>query len=114
MEAIYPGAGLFANGAEYTKILVALLNGGTHPITGGTILKPESIELLKKDQLSGKLVDDLEREFDQVIPAVISKGFRGCLARIKKNWSYGRSQLKGEWSLRLRRKSGHRAARPVI
>ncbi|GAK66984.1 beta-lactamase [Moesziomyces antarcticus] len=95
MEAIYPGAGLFANGAEYTRILVALLNGGTHPITGGTILKPESVELLKKDQLSGKLVDDLERKFDQVIPAVISEGFRGCLAPgIKKNWSYGGLRLK--------------------
>lgn len=99
MEAIYPGAGLFANGSEYTKILVALLNKGTHPVTGGTILKPESVELLKKDQFQGKLVDDLERKFDAVIPAVISDRFVGCLSPgLKKNWAYGGLRLKGAWS----------------
>ncbi len=34
MEASYPGAGLFADGAEYVKLLVALLNQGTHPEGG--------------------------------------------------------------------------------
>ena len=97
MESIYPGAGLFANGAEYVQILVALLNKGTHPVSGATILKPESVELLKKDQLHGKLVDDLERKFDQVIPAVISERFVGCGAPgVKKNWAYGGLRLKGE------------------
>ncbi|SPO29562.1 related to transesterase [Ustilago trichophora] len=95
MEAIYPGAGLFANGSEYVKILVALLNKGTHPVSGGTILKPESVELLKKDQLEGKLVQDLERKFDRVIPAVIGDGFVGCGAPgVKKNWSYGGLRFK--------------------
>lgn len=95
MEAIYPGAGLFANGSEYVKILVALLNKGTHPVQGGTILKPESVELLKKDQLEGKLIDDLERKFDRVIPAVISDRFVGCLSPgLKKNWAYGGLRLK--------------------
>lgn len=95
METVYPGAGLYANGSEYVKILVALLNKGTHPTQGGTILKPESVELLKKDQLHGKLVDDLERKFDQVIPAVISERFAGCCAPgLKKNWAYGGLRLK--------------------
>lgn len=93
MEAIYPGAGLFGNGAEYVKILVALLNGGTHP-AGGTILKPESVELLKKDQLHGKQLDGLERQFDCVIPQVISPRFAGCLSPgLKKNWAYGGLRL---------------------
>ncbi|GAC92914.1 beta-lactamase [Pseudozyma hubeiensis SY62] len=101
MESIYPGAGLFGNGAEYTKILVALLNGGTHP-AGGTILKPETVQLLKKDQLEGKLVDDLERKFDRVIPEVISDRFAGCLSPgLKKNWAYGGLRLKGEYSNRI-------------
>lgn len=98
MEAIYPGAGLFANGHEYVKILVALLNRGTHPVSGGTILKPESVELLKKDQLEGKLVQDLERKFDQVIPAVISEDFVGCgMPGLKKNWAYGGLRVKGKY-----------------
>lgn len=70
LEVQYGGAGLFANAAEYCQILVALVNGGTHPKTKGQILKPESVEELFKDRLSEKLVADLDRPFEAALPEI--------------------------------------------
>ncbi|PWN50336.1 beta-lactamase/transpeptidase-like protein [Violaceomyces palustris] len=75
------GGGLFATAAEYAKILVALLNKGTHPTTGGTILKPETVDELVKPQLEGSLEQDLYKaleptqpKFSRTIPALIAPG----------------------------------------
>ncbi len=95
MEASYPGAGLFADGAEYVTSFWLLCSQGT--IRRRTILKPETVELLRKDQLEGSLVDNLERKFDQVIPAVISDRFVGCpFARSKEEPSVRRPQVERE------------------
>ncbi|KAF2132013.1 beta-lactamase/transpeptidase-like protein [Dothidotthia symphoricarpi CBS 119687] len=45
------GAGLFAKPNQYTKILAAILNGGTSPQTGKTILKKETIDLMWENQI---------------------------------------------------------------
>lgn len=89
IEVHYGGAGLWANAAEYCQVLVALLNGGTHPKTGGKILSPESTEELLKEQLSGKLADDMEREFPNTDPD-ITNYFEGCTVKgIPKTWALG-------------------------
>ncbi|CAO2657568.1 Nn.00g036940.m01.CDS01 [Neocucurbitaria sp. VM-36] len=45
------GAGLYAKPNEYVKILAAILNDGTSPTTGGTILKKETVDLLWENQI---------------------------------------------------------------
>lgn len=45
------GAGCFAQPAEYTKILAALLNDGLSPTTGHRILRKESVDELLKNQI---------------------------------------------------------------
>ena len=68
IEVLYGGAGAYGNAAEYVQILVALLNEGKHPKTGNSILKPDSVQLLFKDQLDDKLVKDLYRLVPGAIP----------------------------------------------
>lgn len=68
IEVLYGGAGAYGNAAEYVQILVALLNDGKHPKTGNSILKPESAQLLFKDQLDDTLVKDLYRLIPGAIP----------------------------------------------
>jgi len=45
------GAGCFAKPVEYCQILAILLNNGTSPTTGATILKPETVEEMFKNQI---------------------------------------------------------------
>lgn len=45
------GAGLFAKPKEYVKILAAILNNGTSPTTGNTILKKDTVDLLWENQI---------------------------------------------------------------
>ncbi|PWZ02430.1 beta-lactamase/transpeptidase-like protein [Testicularia cyperi] len=88
IQVHYGGAGLYANASEYVQILVALLNDGTHP-KGGQILKPESVKELRREQLTGKHVDDMDREFPNVRPDE-ANWFEGCTVKgIKKNWALG-------------------------
>lgn len=68
IEILYGGAGGYGNASEYVQILVALLNEGKHPKTGKSILKPESAQLLFKDQLDDTLVKDLYRLVPGAIP----------------------------------------------
>ncbi|CBQ73797.1 related to transesterase [Sporisorium reilianum SRZ2] len=83
------GAGLWGNAAEYCQILVALLNGGTHPKSGGTILSSESVAELIKPQLDGKLANDVDREF-VTEDANISHSLDGCTAKgAPKSWAFG-------------------------
>ena len=93
IEVQYGGAGLWANAAEYCQVLVALLNGGTHPKSGGQILKPESVDELIKEQLDGKLANDIDREFPNTDPT-ISNYFEGCTVKgIPKTWALGGIRL---------------------
>ncbi|SYW82320.1 related to transesterase [Ustilago bromivora] len=93
IEVHYAGAGLWANAAEYCQALVALLNGGTHPKNGGNILNPESVDELLKEQLTGKLQDDMHREFPNKDPE-ITNYFEGCtVKRIPKTWALGGLRL---------------------
>ncbi|GAC73199.1 hypothetical protein PANT_8d00111 [Moesziomyces antarcticus T-34] len=93
IEVHYGGAGLWANAAEYCQILVALLNGGTHPKTGGKILTPESVEELVKPQLDEKLAADMDREFPNTDPT-LSNYFEGCTVKgVPKNWALGGMRL---------------------
>ncbi|KAF2031300.1 beta-lactamase/transpeptidase-like protein [Setomelanomma holmii] len=45
------GAGLFAKPKEYVKILAPLLNDGKSPLTGKTILKKETVDLMWENQI---------------------------------------------------------------
>ncbi|KAH7563334.1 hypothetical protein BM1_00381 [Bipolaris maydis] len=45
------GAGLFSKPKEYVKILAAILNNGTSPLTNKQILKKESVDLLFENQI---------------------------------------------------------------
>ncbi|KAJ4396077.1 hypothetical protein N0V93_000294 [Gnomoniopsis smithogilvyi] len=45
------GGGLFARPQEYCKILAALLNEGKSPTTGATILKPDTVAEMFKNQI---------------------------------------------------------------
>ncbi|SNX85886.1 related to transesterase [Melanopsichium pennsylvanicum] len=96
IDVQYGGAGLWANAAEYCQILVALLNGGTHPKSGGKILNPESVDELVKGQLTGKLQEDMDREFPNTDPD-ISNYFEGCTVKgVPKTWALGGLRLQVE------------------
>ncbi|PWN22217.1 beta-lactamase/transpeptidase-like protein [Microstroma glucosiphilum] len=62
------GIRLFSTPRAYAQVLVALLNGGTHPITGGKILSPSSVEELLKDRIPESMRPDLSRSFDCSYP----------------------------------------------
>ncbi|SPO32453.1 related to transesterase [Ustilago trichophora] len=93
IQVHYGGAGLWANAAEYCQILIALLNGGKHPMTNNTILTPESVQELIKEQLTGKLANDIDREFPNTDPT-ITNYFEGCTVKgIPKTWALGGLRL---------------------
>jgi CubicO group peptidase (beta-lactamase class C family) len=48
------GHGLFSKPKEYVKVLAALLNDGTSPTTGATILKPETVNSMFENQIPGQ------------------------------------------------------------
>jgi CubicO group peptidase (beta-lactamase class C family) len=54
------GAGLWSKPKEYVKILAALLNDGTSPQTGKTILKKETVDLMWENQIPGQYVANLD------------------------------------------------------
>lgn len=62
------GIRLFSTTRAYAQVLVALLNGGTHPLTGGKILSPPSVEELLKDRIPESMRADLSRSFDCSYP----------------------------------------------
>ncbi|EST07256.1 Beta-lactamase-related [Kalmanozyma brasiliensis GHG001] len=93
IEVQYGGAGLWANAAEYCQVLIALLNGGTHPKTGGQILTQASVDELVKEQLTGKLQEDIDREFPNTDPT-ITNYFEGCTVKgVPKTWALGGLRL---------------------
>lgn len=50
------GAGLYTKPKEYVKILAAILNDGTSPTTGATILKKETVDLMWENQIPKQYV----------------------------------------------------------
>lgn len=114
IEVHYGGAGLWANAAEYCQVLVALLNGGTHPQNGGKILNPESVEELIKEQLTGKLQEDIDREFPNTDPD-ITNYFEGCTVKgVPKTWTLGGLRLLVEHPMFKRSEKVCINNRPVI
>ena len=89
VEVQYGGAGLFANPRDYCQVLAALVNKGTHPVTGNQILKPDSVELLKKDQLTGKLQQDLTKDLPDAIPELTNPIVELGAPGLPKNWAFG-------------------------
>lgn len=87
VEVQYGGAGLFANAAEYCQILVALLNDGVHPKTGGRILKKETVDLLFEPQLNGKALKDLDNPINP--PMLDLSNPFSMLEGIPKQWCFG-------------------------
>lgn len=93
IQVHYGGAGLWANAAEYCQVLVALLNGGVHPKTGSRILSTQSVDELIKEQLQGKLADDMDREFPNTDPKM-TNWFEGCTVKgVPKTWTLGGVRL---------------------
>ncbi|THU91638.1 beta-lactamase/transpeptidase-like protein [Dendrothele bispora CBS 962.96] len=86
-EILYGGAGAFGNAAEYCQVLVALMNEGTHPVTKGKILSPESVKDLMKDQLADEqLIKDLERPIPAAQPEFTNPLV--MLEGVPKNWAF--------------------------
>ena len=52
------GSGLFGSPEDYLSFLTCLLNGGKYP--GGQLLKPETVDMIFKDQLPHNLTIDYE------------------------------------------------------
>ncbi|KAH7381741.1 beta-lactamase/transpeptidase-like protein [Pyrenochaeta sp. MPI-SDFR-AT-0127] len=84
------GAGLFATPKEYIKILAAILNDGTSPTTGKTILKKETVDLLWKNQIPDQ--PDFARNGPPPVDATLvnhAPEFYPQPGNPPQGWSYG-------------------------
>jgi methyl acetate hydrolase len=82
------GASLVSTLDDYCKLLVTILNKGTHPTSGVQILKPETVdEYLFKDQLTPICSKAPVGEITSTIPMLTNSG--SLLPDIARTWSLG-------------------------
>jgi len=90
-ETFGGGGFLYSTMNDYAKLLATLLNKGTSPTTGATILTPESVQkYLFTDQLGPDVDKSALGEIPTAVPLLSSEGtFFPTLPIEKKGWSYG-------------------------
>ncbi|KAN0063393.1 hypothetical protein ACQY0O_004559 [Thecaphora frezii] len=81
------GGGLYASAKQYTQILVALLNKGTHP-NGGRILKPETVDKMLEPQLDDRLAALFDGESQPYDRSKSNPASGMGAPGLKKNWSF--------------------------
>ncbi len=105
------GAYLYSTMNDYAKLLATLLNKGTSPRTGKSILKPDTVQnFLFTDHLSPDIDRGLLGESGDAIPLASSQGcFLPSLPHRSRGWScglllnhedlaYGRKKGSGGWA----------------
>ncbi|KEF60224.1 beta-lactamase [Exophiala aquamarina CBS 119918] len=89
---VFGGGGfLYSTMNDYAKLLSTLLNQGTSPSTGATILQPSSVQkYLFTDQLGPEVDKSALGEIPTAIPLLSNEGtFFPSLPVEAKGWSYG-------------------------
>lgn len=89
---VFGGGGfLYSTMNDYAKLLATLLNKGTSPSTGASILQPDSVaKYLFTDQLGPEVDKSSLGEIPTAVPLLSSEGtFFPTLPVASKGWSYG-------------------------